>query len=91
MDAASLGGASPPLVPERRTPYTQGMEPQRRSRLSDGRVLVSVFLGLMAVLFALSAFVFEPSPPRYTILAVAGVMLVGSLGGFVLAARAKRS
>ncbi len=67
------------------------MEPPHHSGRSDGRILVSTFLGIMAALFALSGIVFEPSPPRTTMMAIAGVMLVGSIVGFVLALRARKT
>jgi len=66
------------------------MESEKRLRLTNGRVLVAVFLTLMGVLFTLTALTFEPSPAQWTILSVAAVMYVGGIVAFVIAYRQSR-
>jgi len=63
------------------------MASEKRLSLNNGRVLVSAFLALMGFLFTASALIFEPSPARWTVLTVAGLMFLGALIGFIVALR----
>lgn len=66
------------------------MKPEKRLRLTNGRVLVAAFLKLMGVLFTLTALTFEPSPAQWTILAVAAFMYLGGIVAFVIAYKQSR-
>ncbi len=59
------------------------MHQEPRSRLADGRLLVPVVLGVLGVMFALSALPFEPSASKVVLNVVALVMLAA--GGASLA------
>lgn len=51
------------------------MKPEPGRRLSDGRFLVPLVLGVLGVMFALSALPFEPSASKTVLTVVALLML----------------
>ena len=66
------------------------MDSAPRPRLSDGRLLVPVVLGVLGVLFALSALPFEASPSKVVLNLVAVVMLAAGGAGIAMALEGKR-
>lgn len=65
------------------------MDSAPRPRLSDGRFLVPVILGVLGALFALSALPFEPSPSKIVLNLVAVIMLAAGGAGFAMALEGK--
>ncbi len=61
------------------------MDSSPRPRLSDGRLLVPVVLGVLGVLFALCALPFEPSPSKVVLNLVAVIMLAAGGAGIAMA------
>jgi len=55
-----------------------GMDNEPRPRLSDGRFLVPVVLGVVGVMFALCAVPFEPSPSKLALNMISLVMLAAA-------------
>ncbi len=66
------------------------MDSAPRPRLSDGRFLVPAVLGVLGVLFALSALPFQPSPSKIVLNLVAVIMLAAGGAGLAMALDKKR-
>ena len=66
------------------------MDPEPRPRISDGRLLVPAVLGVLGVLFALSALPFEASASKLALNLVAVLMLAAGGAGLAVALEGKR-
>jgi hypothetical protein len=66
------------------------MDNEPRPRLGDGRFLVPTVLGVLGLLFALSALPFEPSPSKLVLNIIALVMLAAAGAGLAVALEGAR-
>lgn len=67
-----------------------GMEPEPRPRLSDGRFLVPVLLGVLGGMFALSSLPFEPSPSKVALTLVAVIQIAAAGASLAMALERRR-